>query len=1237
MRIVIDLQGAQTSSRFRGIGRYSLSLALAITRNAPHHEIWLVLNAAFPQSILNIRKAFNGLIPKDQIRVFEVPTPISECDISNTSKARAAEQIREYFLEQLNPDIVLLTSLFEGYIDDAATSVGRFSTTKTAVILYDLIPYLAPKKYLPTQSQQEYYARKIDSLKKADLLLCISEATKQEGMKVLHVAEDKMVNISAAVDKSFHPIKPSQEQIQNLSQKYSITRKIVMYAPGGFDERKNIDGLIKAYAMLPQALRETHQLVIASKIGEEEKAKLLTIAAQAKLRKDELIITDYILDEELIVLYNLATLFVFPSKHEGFGLPALEAMSCGAPTIGSNTTSIPEVIGWDEALFDSNSFAAISKKMQQALEDEEFSKQLKQHAIEQSQKFSWDESAKVAISFLEKNVNTETSITQPQNRPKLAYFSPLPPHQTGISGYSVELLEELSNYYDIELIVPNKNEIDQKIALTYTIQTVEHFLRYRKNYMRVLYHFGNSTFHSHMFELLQKASGVVVLHDFYLSHILEYMAQGNPSTLTQLLYTSHGYKAAQEFAKSSHKSETLWKYPCNLPLLQDALGVIVHSKHSKELAQKFYSKNSANDWRIIPLLRKAPPQGDKLTAREKLFISKDAFVICTFGLIEPNKLSDKLLDAWIDSTLSKNKNSILIFVGKMHTGDYGTRLTSKMKQYISQKDIIITDWVSDDDFKNYLLAADVGVQLRTSSRGETSAAILDSLNYGLATITNAHGSLSELPKDAVLMLEDNFKTSDLTEALESLFNDTQKRTILAQNAQKLISQKHDPKICAKHYAKAIEDFYEKERFGYSSLLSSLSDSKDLHDNELAELAKAIAISTSPKIKQRQILVDISSIVYVDLKTGIQRVVRSQLIELIRNVSSDFRIEPIYFSPIQNEPLYRYARKYTAALLGLEHLDIEDEPIDISHGDIFYGLDLCADEVMKNIQNGLYERYKAIGVEMVFLVYDLLPISNPDFFPSYVEKTHTKWLQNITHIADKLICISDTVAQELAKWIQTHKPQKLYDIEIIPIHLGADIEISSIENEITEQEKEMLLRLSSTTTFLMVGTIEPRKGHAQVLKAFEILRKQAEEVTLVIVGKKGWMVEETIDTLQKLQDNIHLFWLEGISDTLLEKVYAASTCLIAASEGEGFGLPLIEAAQHALPIIARDISVFREVSGEHAYYFPNDNDPNALAQAIEEWLKLYAASTHPTSDTLPWLTWKQNAQKLLGVFNQCSQN
>jgi glycosyltransferase involved in cell wall biosynthesis len=163
---------------------------------------------------------------------------------------------------------------------------------------------------------------------------------------------------------------------------------------------------------------------------------------------------------------------------------------------------------------------------------------------------------------------------------------------------------------------------------------------------------------------------------------------------------------------------------------------------------------------------------------------------------------------------------------------------------------------------------------------------------------------------------------------------------------------------------------------------------------------------------------------------------------------------------------------------------------------------------------------------------------------------------------------------------------------------------------------------------MVDTLEPRKGHAFVLDAFEILWKRGVNSNLVIVGKQGWMVETLLERLRHHSElNKRLFWFEYISEEQLEAAYVSSTCLIAASYGEGFGLPLIEAAKHKLPIIARDIPVFREVGGKHAFYF-NSKNPEQLSISLEQWLDLYTQNKHPQSEKMPWLTWKESATQTL---------
>lgn len=166
---------------------------------------------------------------------------------------------------------------------------------------------------------------------------------------------------------------------------------------------------------------------------------------------------------------------------------------------------------------------------------------------------------------------------------------------------------------------------------------------------------------------------------------------------------------------------------------------------------------------------------------------------------------------------------------------------------------------------------------------------------------------------------------------------------------------------------------------------------------------------------------------------------------------------------------------------------------------------------------------------------------------------------------------------------------------------------------------------------MVGTVERRKGHAQVLAAFERLWSRDIDVRLVIVGKSGWLVDDLVSRLRRYAEGTErVVWLEHASDRELLDLYASASALLMASEGEGFGLPLIEAAQHDVPLIARDLPVFREVAGEGAFYFEGE-DADALADAIEQWLALRAQDRHPKPRDISWLTWSQSAACLRDVM------
>ena len=177
MRIIIDLQGAQASNRNRGIGRYSQALAYHICKHAGEHEIHLLLSDAFSSCIEEIRALFDEVIAQERIHVISVLQPCSEVNPAHEANRKLNEAMREAYLAQLQPDIVLISSLFEGLIDDAVTSIKTFSNIPTAVVLYDLIPYINRRPYLENPVVETWYFHKVDSLKRADLLLSISASS----------------------------------------------------------------------------------------------------------------------------------------------------------------------------------------------------------------------------------------------------------------------------------------------------------------------------------------------------------------------------------------------------------------------------------------------------------------------------------------------------------------------------------------------------------------------------------------------------------------------------------------------------------------------------------------------------------------------------------------------------------------------------------------------------------------------------------------------------------------------------------------------------------------------------------------------------------------------------------------------------------------------------------------------------------------------------------------------------
>ena len=1041
MRIVIDFQGAQSSgSRNRGIGRYSTSLTKGIIKNAPNHEIILILNGMFPDTLDPIRAEFAGLLPDDRIKVWKIAGHVDFLNEANSWRRQAAELTREAFIESLKPDFVLLTSLFEGSGDDSVTSIGLFNaSTRVAVVLYDLIPYINPKPYLENAGVSRWYLNKIDNLRRAKLLLSISESSRTEALDYLGRTEQDVINISTATDPQFVRTPFTDAKLAEVKSRHGIRDGFVMYT-GGIDHRKNIEGLIRAYALLPKAIRAKYQLAIVCSVHANTKEHLLWYSRDLGCDESDVIFTGYISEDDLVALYHACSLFVFPSWHEGFGLPALEAMNCGAPVIASNRSSLPEVVGLEEALFDPFNDKDISEKIIRGLTDKSFRDRLIKHSEKQIHEFSWDKTAILAVKALEEYVSAETpvppvEVTSAAIRPTLAYLSPLQSASSGIAEYSAELLPELARYYDITVILHQSEPLtDTYVWANFQFKSAEWFEKNSDQFDRILYHFGNSSYHMHMFDLMQKAPGVMVLHDFYLSGAQAHREYIDPSSYAwvQELYYSHGYAAVKERFDDPKIWNTIYKYPCNYSVINRAVGTIVHSEYARRLSRKWHPTPISDSWKVIPHLRVPEVRTDRQAAREALGFKPGDYVICSFGIVAETKLNDQALTAFINSGAAKDKNVHLVFVGDA-PGPFGETLIEKISASKYAKRINITGWVDNIVYKQYLAAADCAIQLRTKSRGETSGTVLDCMNYRIPAIVNANGSLADISDQVVFKLPDDFATQALTAAIDTLWESPDMRADIGRRAGQAIRTDHWPGICAQMYAEAIEGFYEDNATSVDALLDRLIKVEgEARPADIEVLSNCIARFNYDTRRASYLLLDITGLTTRTATGRKLALAQALLTNLLAADISDFRVEPVYFDVTRNA--WRFARQHTLEHMGCPRSALEDETVNYSDGDVFIGIGTRAE--MAAVQAASLAEMAQFGVKTFFVLDDLLSLDTQQTYNAHELGDAGDWLK-LVFSGYGVICTTAYLADKVYTWAKTDNRSRFTPLRIESLDLPDD--------------------------------------------------------------------------------------------------------------------------------------------------------------------------------------------------------
>jgi glycosyltransferase involved in cell wall biosynthesis len=240
-----------------------------------------------------------------------------------------------------------------------------------------------------------YYNGQIKmAVRQAAHILAVSEATKTDLKKMLNTPDEKISVQLHGVDARFHPLEP--ELLQKRRIELELPPTYILHV-GTLEPRKNIPALIDVFIELHQSSPDTPPLLLVGKMGwlfDDTKMRI------RRLQKDgvPIILRDDINDDALPAVYNLATVLVMPSFYEGFGMPALEAMACGTPTIVSDCSSLPEVVGETGLLIDPYNPKTLFHALERALSDPSWRRQSRQLGLVRAQQFSWRKSAEIALS-----------------------------------------------------------------------------------------------------------------------------------------------------------------------------------------------------------------------------------------------------------------------------------------------------------------------------------------------------------------------------------------------------------------------------------------------------------------------------------------------------------------------------------------------------------------------------------------------------------------------------------------------------------------------------------------------------------------------------------------------------------------------------------------------------------------------------------------------------------------------
>ena len=367
MRVAFDARHLQTVARVRGIGRYSRNLLAAFARRAPRDVEWVLLRLA------NFPPADGALLPPHR-------------DL-------ATRRLRRPELSMLALDPLLLPlELARTRADlyhSVQLSLPALRRMPAVVTIHDLAPLIWPEHYLRLPYSRVGHAWQYALVRRADAIIAVSEATKADVVGRLGVPDERVVVVPEAVDTDFAP--PAAEEGRRLArERFGVPSRYVLYV-GQFDPRKNVAGLLRAFARAAERDRDL-RLVVVGELGKLSSA-LHAALRDPRVPRDRVIVTGYVDDRILAALYAGADCLLHAAFLEGFGLTALESLAAGTPVVGYGGGAVGEVVGDAGVLVRSGDEDSLGEALVRFLSDDALRAACAARTHARAAAFSWDRAA----------------------------------------------------------------------------------------------------------------------------------------------------------------------------------------------------------------------------------------------------------------------------------------------------------------------------------------------------------------------------------------------------------------------------------------------------------------------------------------------------------------------------------------------------------------------------------------------------------------------------------------------------------------------------------------------------------------------------------------------------------------------------------------------------------------------------------------------------------------------------